>query len=119
MQRSGWKKISFKASKQLKSVMETMTEPSGSTHSSVIENCKIFDENNFQCTTETEAIYTKDFTELGILDKLLISNGKWEHTFIMRGSIGIEDTKKIKKGEKILPDKFQSYDCGYEIKNVS
>ena len=109
-------KISFKASKQLNSVMEISTRADGISKSSVIENCKIFDENNFQCTTETEAIYSKDFFDYGKLDELVVSNGKWENAYIQKGRI--DKTKKLQKGEKVIPDKFQSYDCGYEIKNV-
>ena len=106
-------KLSFKVSKQLNSVMQISTKSDGSTHSSVIENCKIFDENNFKCLTEIER-----YSGLGMLDELVVSNGKWEHTDINKGSTTTEDFKKIKKGEQVIPDKFQSYNCGYEIKNV-
>jgi hypothetical protein len=109
-------KLSFKVSKQLNSVMKISTKSDGTSGTSIQENCKIFDENNFQCTTETEAIYLKDFFDLGMLNELVVSNGKWEHTIIDRGHI--DKTKKLKKGEKVTPDKSQSYNCGYEIKNV-
>jgi hypothetical protein len=110
-------KLSFKVSKQLNSVMKISTKSDGSTHSSVIENCKIFDENNFKCKTETEGYFIKGISSsLGILSELVVSNGKWEDTNIMRGNI--DETKKLKKGEKVTPDKSQSYSCGYEIKNV-
>jgi hypothetical protein len=110
-------KKSFKVSQQLNSVMQISTKSDGSTHSSVIENCKIFDENNFKCKTETEGYFIKGISSsLGILSELVVSNGKWEDTNIMRGNI--DETKKLKKGEKVTPDKSQSYNCGYEIKNV-
>jgi hypothetical protein len=106
-------KLSFKVSKQLNSVMQISTKYDGSTHSSVIENCKIFDENNFKCLTEIER-----YSGFGMLDELVVSNGKWEYAYIEKGLTTNEDFKKIKKGEKVIPDKFQSYSCGYEIKNV-
>ena len=111
-------KKSFKVSQQLNSVMQISTKSDGSTHSSVIENCKIFDENNFQCLTEQEATYLKDFFDLGMIDKLVVSNGKWESTFILKGMHNGKYGKNLKKGEHVTPEgKSQSYSCGYEIKN--
>jgi hypothetical protein len=60
--------------------MKISTKSDGSTQSCVIENCKIFDENNFQCLTEREAIYLKDFFDLGLIFTFVVSNGKWERT---------------------------------------
>ena len=113
-------KISFKVSKQLKSVMLTGNKYNGEVGTSIEDNCKIFDENSFQCLTERKEIYLKDYIDLGMIKTLVVSNGKWERTTIEKGSvIGIEEkTKKLKKGEKVSPDKYQVYSCGYEIKNV-
>ena len=113
-------KKSFKVSQQLNSVMQISTKSDGSTHSSVIENCKIFDENNFKCLTEIEGYSSIVFSSLGMLDELVVSNGKWEHTYIDRGRI-FDGTKKLKKGEhvNVIPkNENQRYSCGYEIKNV-
>jgi|GEM_PF-3065181 hypothetical protein len=107
----------FKVSKHLNSIMQTNITADDSIESNVVESCKIFDENNFECKTETEAIFGTKFYNFGTLDDLVVSNGKWEYTFVVRGEI--DKTKKLKKGEKNkLEGKSQSYSCGYEIKNV-
>jgi hypothetical protein len=111
-------KKAFKVSKELNSVMQININADGTSKSSVIENCKIFDENNFQCLTEQEATYLKDFFDLGMIDKLVVSNGKWESTFILKGMHNGKYGKNLKKGEHVTPEgKSQSYSCGYEIKN--
>jgi hypothetical protein len=112
-------KKSFKVSQQLNSVMQISTKSDGSTHSSVIENCKIFDENNFQCLTKKEATYLKNFFDLGMIDKLVVSNGKWESTFLTGGYYAGKYGSDLKKGEKITKEgEFDIFVCGYEIKNV-
>ena len=110
-------KALFKVNKHLNSVMEIIEYANGKGLSSVIENCKIFDENNFKCTTEQEADYFKDYFNLGMLDELVVSNGKWEHTNIMRGMHFGKYGKDLKKGEHVTPQfKNQVYNCGYEKK---
>jgi hypothetical protein len=112
-------KITFKASKELNSVMQIYTSKDGTNKSSVIENCKIFDENNFQCLTKKEATYLKNFFDLGMIDKLVVSNGKWESTFLTGGYYAGKYGSDLKKGEKITKEgEFDIFVCGYEIKNV-
>jgi hypothetical protein len=112
-------KKSFKVSKELNSVMQININADGTSKSSVIENCKIFDENNFKCLTEIEATYLKDYFNLGMIDELVVSNGKWEYTNVSRGYHYGKYGKDLKKGEHVTPQlKNQVYNCGYEIKNV-
>ena len=49
-------KVSFKVSKSLGSVMKTVTFSDGRNKSSIINNCKIFDDETFQCDASKKAI---------------------------------------------------------------
>ena len=62
-------KISFKVSKSLHSVMITVIKKDGTKRSSTIDNCKIFDEDTFECETENELIL--------LFEHLILSNGEW------------------------------------------
>jgi hypothetical protein len=102
--------VSFKVSKQLKSVMKINKRNDGKSSSTVIENCKIFDENNFECKEETEAVIFNDAeADFGRDQTLTTSNGKWELT---KNEWGRKSSMRL----KVLPK--NSYSCGYEIKNV-
>jgi hypothetical protein len=105
-------KVSFKVSKDLKSIMKIYTKPDKTTYESVIDDCKIFDENTFECKTETAAeyryglnnVYNYDYKTK---DTTTLLNGKWEHVFSTKGLM-IYNSK--------LTESFFT-ECGYEIKN--
>jgi flavorubredoxin len=61
-------KVNFKISKELKSVMETIMHSDGNFVPTVHNNCKIFDNDTFQCDTPTKSYIVR----------LTISNGKYE-----------------------------------------
>ena len=82
------KKVTFKVSKSLGSVMRTVLKKDGTSKSSTIDNCKIFDDETFEC--ETYFAYS-DF-------HFILSNGKWEQT----------SRHKI----------YDTYYCGTEIKSL-
>ena len=98
-------KTIFKVSNELKSVMRTNVMADGSTNTYVIENCKIFDENNFQCKTVTAYSYSKAKIDLGTETTLTVANGKWENIGIDYGAI---DTGNVR-------DSKITYNCGEEI----
>jgi hypothetical protein len=83
-------KISFKVSKSLASVMRTVIKKDGTKRSSTMDNCKIFDEDTFDCETEKERIL--------LSHHLILSNGEWHY----RSSLG----------------EHNSHSCGTEIKSV-
>jgi hypothetical protein len=95
-------KISFKVNKEINSVMKIHTKKDGSIHTNVFENCKIFDDNNFECKTELteKEIITRSFSD----KELTVTNGKWQNS-----------TETHINQYKI--DHFY-YNCGTEIKNV-
>jgi hypothetical protein len=112
-------KVSFKVSKELKSVMRNYTTADSVNHIDVIENCKIFDENNIQCETKTAAEFkthewkTKngDFYynyNYGAKNTFTIVNGTWEQIFDDRGT----ETNYGRTAASFWTE------CGYEIKNV-
>ena len=88
-------KVSFKVSKSLSSVMETKTIfHNGKIISNVIDNCKIFDDDTFECKTISEwEVKNSHLKEI-----LILSNGKWESYQTIHG-------KKFSKR------------CGTEIKS--
>jgi hypothetical protein len=106
-------KMSFKVSKDLKSVMQTSTKLGNAGIVTVIDDCKIFDENNLQCKTETAARYEQIgsnyfYNNYGITDTLTLANGKWEAVAYFKG---VQTTYSKEDGYFIQR-------CGYEIKNV-
>ena len=94
-------KISFKVNKSIKSVMHIFIAPDGTSSANVIDNCKIFDENNFQCTTNEQGydIKKNKYTTNTVLT---VTNGSWEQTSTIY-KLGINDLVYI--------------GCGLEIKN--
>ena len=89
-------KISFKVSKSLGSVMQTLIKNDGTIdRSNTIDNCKIFDEDTFEC----ETIYETGGTGSSI--RAVLSNGKWERM-----------TRYNRYGE------INHYSCGTEIRSI-
>ena len=101
-------KVSFKVSKSLGSVMRTEIKRDGTKSSSTIDNCKIFDEDNFECKTTVEAFVVRDdYANEGTSYRFILSNGEWEETnWFGRVRIG------SKVGEEI-----NYFSCGKEIKS--
>jgi hypothetical protein len=100
-------KISFKVSKSLGSVMKTIIRKDGKS-SSTIDNCKIFDEDTFECETTTKAFVSRDYAAAGSSERLILSNGEWEQT----NTIGM-----VRIGSKVIEETNYSY-CGKEIKSI-
>ncbi len=100
-------KVSFKVSKQIKSVMVLQKFNEGS-HSYVQDNCKIFDENNFECTDELEPISSSSVVVYGMKTTLTVSNGIWERKM---ENYGFVFDGKIEK-------EYFRHNCGYEIKSL-
>ena len=101
-------KISFKVSKSLGSVMQTISLKDGSKHSSTIDNCKIFDEDTFECETISKAFFYRDIADEGSSSRFILSNGGWENT-IRKG--------RIRFGSEVIKP-TNSYHCGKEIKSI-
>lgn len=101
-------KVSFKVSKSLGSVMKTVTFSDGRNKSSTINNCKIFDDETFECDASKEAILTQETSYFGKSDLFILANGKWTNIVKMEeGTIGKEKYEAM-----------YSYRCGTEIKNI-
>ena len=92
-------KISFKVNKSIKSVMHIFIAPDGTSSANVIDNCKIFDENNFQCITNEQGydIKKNKYTTNTVLT---VTNGSWEQTHTMY-RLGINDLIYIACGLEI------------------
>lgn len=102
-------KVSFKVSKSLGSVMQTVIQKDGTSGSSTIDNCKIFDEDTFECELISEPYLYKDRSSDGMSSRKILSNGKFE-------SIHWE-------GEKMMDGKWyketSTYNyCATEIKSI-
>lgn len=96
-------KISYKVSKSLRSVMKTYIKKDGTIDwSGTIDNCKIFDEDTFEC----ETIFETGGTGSSIRE--VLSNGKWE--WMTRYGAHMSEGKMVKESV--------SYTCGTEIKNI-
>ena len=73
-------KISFKISKYQDSVLKNMTVlDTGQKGSVVEENCKIFDDETFECKKKIDGNLSGMKTETTF--RLMLSNGKWIDTF--------------------------------------
>lgn len=70
-------KISFKVSKSLNSVMKDIVRYDGSQTSTVVDNCKIFDDETFECKK------TNNNSE--IID--ILSNGKWSWSMYINDNL--------------------------------
>ncbi len=77
-------KVTFKVSKSLSSVMETKSIfHNGKINSDVIDNCKIFDDDTFECKTISEwEVKNSHLNEI-----LILSNGNWESYYTIHGKI--------------------------------
>ena len=100
-------KISFKVSKSLGSVMKTIIRKDGKS-SSTIDNCKIFDEDTFECETTTKAFVSRNYASAGSSERFILSNGEWEAT----NNIGM-----ARHGNEMYEGINYSY-CGKEIKSI-
>jgi hypothetical protein len=103
------KKISFKVSKSLGSVMRTFTRNDGYSKSYTIDNCKVFDDETFECKSITEPVFGDGWFVGGRSDIWILSNGKWEHTIEKEGND--VPGRDISKGT-------YSCECGTEIKSL-
>ena len=70
-------KISFKVSKSLNSVMKDIVRYDGFEESKVVDNCKIFDDETFECK--------KTDNKVEIID--ILSNGKWSWTVYINDNL--------------------------------
>jgi hypothetical protein len=100
--------VSFKVSKSIGSVMQTVIKKDGTSKSSVIDNCKIFDEDAFECETINDAYFHQDTASTGTSDRIIFSNGKWEK--IIRIGTFRNDREVFRE--------INTYSCGTEIKSV-
>ena len=100
-------KVSFKVSKSLGSVMKTIIRKDGKS-SSTIDNCKIFDEDTFECETISKAFFYRDIADEGSSSRFILSNGGWDNT-IRKG--------RIRFGSEVNKP-TNSYHCGKEIKSI-
>ena len=101
-------KVSFKVSKSLGSVMKTEIKKDGTKKSSTIDNCKIFDEDTFECETISKAFVSIDYANGGASSRFILSNGEWEET----NWYGI-----VRFGSKV-DEETNYFSCGKEIKSV-
>ncbi len=104
------KTISFKISKSQDSIMKTITDKDGHKTSSTIRNCKIFDEETFECETIKEETRHKTLIKYGIEDKFILANGRWSSYYIDKGT----DFNY----ESIILSSIRS-SCGKELKSIS
>lgn len=110
-------KISFKVSKSLGSVMATVKDKDESA-SFVINNCKIFDDETFECETKNEgAVHSEVGSSEGtdILDRL--SNGKYIRIY-HRDSTIFFYPQYLDKGEGSVSPGGDFYKCAIEIKSI-
>ncbi len=104
------KTISFKISKSQDSIMKTITDKDGHKTSSIINNCKIFDEETFECETVKEETRNKTLIKYGIEDKFILANGRWSSYYWDKGT-------DFNHESIILVSTHSS--CGIEIKSSS
>ncbi|MGZ8945969.1 MAG: hypothetical protein ACXW1W_11160 [Methylococcaceae bacterium] len=110
-------KISFKVSKSLSSVMATVKDKDESA-SFVINNCKIFDDETFECETKNEgAVHSEVGASEGldILDRL--SNGKYIRIYHLNSTIFFYP-QYLDKGEDSISPGGGFYKCATEIKGL-
>jgi hypothetical protein len=88
--------------------METFILKDGTSKSHVLENCKIFDENTFECGSSTHSYADKTIVLGGSSSHHILSNGIYEYT----SWFGIT----IINGEK--SKEINSYKCATEIKSI-
>lgn len=93
-------KISFKISKSQDSVMTNIVLDTGKKISEVKENCKIFDEETFECKTTNEI----DGTKMNLTFRMMLSNEKWINTFDMTGPSFYFSENISNCGEEIKSD---------------
>ncbi|MBV5301134.1 MAG: hypothetical protein J0649_05040 [Methylococcales bacterium] len=104
------KTISFKISKTQDSVMTIVTDKDGHKTSSVIKNCKVFDEETFECETVKEETRNKTLIKYGIENKFILENGQWSSYYTDKGTDF--------NNESIILYSTDS-SCGKEIKSIS
>lgn len=68
-------KINFKISKSQDSVMKNMIFDTGQIESMVEGNCKIFDEETFECKDSSDGDISG--IKIKLRTRLMLSNGKW------------------------------------------
>ena len=95
------KTISFKISKTQDSVMTIVTDKDGHKTSSVIKNCKVFDEETFECKTTFNEI---DGTKMNLTFRMMLSNEKWIDTLDMTGPSFYASENISNCGEEIKSD---------------
>ena len=100
-------KVSFKVSKPLGSVMKTIIRKDGKS-SSTIDNCKIFDEDTFECETIDKGYVSRDYVNGGSSERLILSNGEWKQT----------NTKGRSRLRSNVWGETTYSHCGTEIKGI-
>ena len=95
-------KISFKISKSQDSVMKTTVLDTGEKFSVVEENCKIFDDETFECKTTIDGEISG--TKMKTTFRMMLSNRKWIDTFYV-SSPGFYAPEQLSRcGEEIKSD---------------
>ena len=77
-------KISFRINKSQDAVMEDLVFDDGRKHSTLIDNCKIFDDD-FECKSVSSS--SSPLGEMTITNRYVVSNGKWIQT--STGDLGL------------------------------
>jgi hypothetical protein len=101
-------KVSFKVSKSLGSVMKTLIRKDGTKKSRTLDNCKIFDEDTFECETISKAFVSRDYATGGSSSRFILSNGGWEET----------NRNGMYRIESKVTEETNFYKCGKEIKSI-